>query len=101
VLSFHSTKPLELFRENDENLGNKTELPASIILIFFSFFCVATSNPFLRTSIPCISSLAELNPILQDPVLAIHPPCIYAGYVASAIVFCICMSSFYKNPGTK
>jgi cytochrome c biogenesis factor len=48
----------------------------------------------LRTSIPSITSLAELNPILQDPVLAIHPPCIYAGYVASAIAFSLCMSTF-------
>ena len=81
-------------REQEQHLITKTTFTASLILIFFTTFCIATSNPFLRTSIPSINSLAELNPILQDPVLAIHPPCIYAGYVASAIAFSLCMSSF-------
>ena len=81
-------------REQQQHLITKTTFTASLILIFFTTFCIATSNPFLRTSIPSINSLAELNPILQDPVLAIHPPCIYAGYVASAIAFSLCMSSF-------
>jgi len=69
---------------------------ASAIVIFFTTFCVATSNPFnriARLSGASINSLAELSPILQDPVLAIHPPCIYAGYVASAIAFSLCMFS--------
>lgn len=62
-----------------------------IILLFFITFCIMTSNPFLRTSNPSINSLAELNPILQDPILAIHPPCIYVGYVASGIAFSLCV----------
>jgi hypothetical protein len=60
------------------------------IALFFSIFLLASSNPFVRISFVCTKSLAELNPVLQDPILAIHPPCIYAGYVASAISFCLC-----------
>ena len=60
------------------------------IAFFFSIFLLASSNPFVRISFVCTKSLAELNPVLQDPILAIHPPCIYAGYVASAIGFCSC-----------
>jgi hypothetical protein len=60
------------------------------IALFFSIFLLASSNPFVRISFVCTKSLAELNPVLQDPILAIHPPCIYAGYVASAIGFCSC-----------
>nr|YP_009047458.1 cytochrome c biogenesis factor N [Buxbaumia aphylla]AGN74249.1 cytochrome c biogenesis factor N [Buxbaumia aphylla]AHI16003.1 cytochrome c biogenesis factor N [Buxbaumia aphylla] len=62
------------------------------IALFFSIFLSVSSNPFVRISFVCTKSLAELNPVLQDPILAIHPPCIYAGYVASAIAFCLCLS---------
>nr|QIA60265.1 cytochrome c biogenesis factor N [Ptychanthus striatus] len=62
------------------------------IALFFSIFLLASSNPFVRISFVRTKSLAELNPVLQDPILAIHPPCIYAGYVASAIGFCLCFS---------
>nr|BDZ75705.1 cytochrome c biogenesis factor N [Fissidens protonematicola] len=62
------------------------------IALFFSIFLLASSNSFVRISFVCTKSLAELNPVLQDPILAIHPPCIYAGYVASAIGFCLCLT---------
>jgi len=56
------------FSKQQKHLMKKTTFPASLILIFFTTFSIATSNPFLRTSIPSINSLAELNPVLQDPV---------------------------------
>nr|YP_009675909.1 cytochrome c biogenesis factor N [Riccia fluitans]QDE12677.1 cytochrome c biogenesis factor N [Riccia fluitans]WKW95166.1 cytochrome c biogenesis factor N [Riccia fluitans] len=68
------------------------------IALFFSIFLLASSNPFVRISFVCTKSLAELNPVLQDPILAIHPPCIYAGYVASAIGFCLCLSKIINRP---
>ena len=68
------------------------------IALFFSIFLLASSNPFVRISFVRTKSLAELNPVLQDPILAIHPPCIYAGYVASAIGFCLCLSGMINGP---
>jgi cytochrome c biogenesis factor len=68
------------------------------IALFFPIFLLASSNPFVRISFVCTKSLAELNPVLQDPILAIHPPCIYAGYVASAIGFCLCLSGIINGP---
>jgi len=62
------------------------------IFVWFIGFLLWTSNPYLKIPFVCINSITELNPVLQDPVLAIHPPCIYAGYVASAIVFSFCVS---------
>ncbi|KAH8932847.1 hypothetical protein BDL97_18G000800, partial [Sphagnum fallax] len=62
------------------------------ITFFFLIFLLASSNPFVRISFISTKSLAELNPVLQDPILAIHPPCIYARYVASAIGFRLCLS---------
>lgn len=62
------------------------------IVLFFALFLLTTSNPFLKNQFLCFNSIAELNPVLQDPVLAIHPPCIYTGYVASAVGFSLCLS---------
>ena len=67
------------------------------IALFFSIFLLASSNPFVRISFVCTKSLAESNPVSQDPILAIHPPCIYAGYVASAIGFCLCPSKIMNG----
>uniref|UniRef100_UPI0030FE3571 cytochrome c biogenesis factor N n=1 Tax=Cyathodium cavernarum TaxID=351593 RepID=UPI0030FE3571 len=67
------------------------------IALFFSPFPPASSNPFVRISFVCTKSLAELNPVSQDPILAIHPPRIYAGYVASAIGSRLCLSRMIDN----
>jgi cytochrome c-type biogenesis protein CcmF len=52
----------------------------------FLLFILLTSNPFARLS-PAPIEGADLNPILQDPGLAIHPPLLYLGYVGFSIVF--------------
>lgn len=89
---FLSTSILDVSRKKLCYPEGKTIFLISVIVFFFTTFCVMTSNPFLRTSHHAsITSLAELNPVLQDPILAIHPPCIYAGYVASAIAFSLCL----------
>lgn len=62
------------------------------LALFLAIFLLSTSNPFLRIPFMCLNSVAELNPVLQDPILAIHPPCIYAGYVACALVFSMSLS---------
>ncbi len=52
----------------------------------FLAFILTTSNPFQRLS-PAPFEGQDLNPILQDPGLAIHPPLLYLGYVGFSIVF--------------
>ncbi len=52
----------------------------------FVLFIVATSNPFSRIPLPPVEGQG-LNPILQDPALAIHPPLLYTGYVGFSIAF--------------
>ena len=66
----------------------------------FILFLLTTSNPFLKIAFLSVHSIAELNPVLQDPVLAIHPPLIYAGYVASAIAFSISLSTTALSKNT-
>ena len=52
----------------------------------FLLFIIATSNPFARR-IPAPLDGQGLNPILQDPALAFHPPFLYAGYVGFSLAF--------------
>ena len=57
-----------------------------IIIIGFFLFLILTSNPF-NYLFPVPNEGLGLNPILQDPALAIHPPILYLGYVGSSIIF--------------
>ncbi len=76
------------FRKNQENpnLAIKTLAIQAAIITTFLAFTILTSNPFLRLNPAPLQGLG-LNPILQDPALAIHPPILYAGYVGSSIIF--------------
>ena len=67
------------------------------IALFFSLFLAASSDPFVRNFFISTEPLAESNPVLQDPILAIHPPCIYAGDVASAIGFALARAKMRKD----
>ncbi len=57
-----------------------------LISVAFLLFILLTSNPFQRLT-PAPFEGRDLNPILQDPGLAIHPPILYLGYVGFSIVF--------------
>ena len=60
----------------------------------FLLFILVSSNPFLVNSINVEEGLG-LNPILQDPALAIHPPMLYAGYVGYSIVFSLAIAGLF------
>lgn len=57
-----------------------------LISVAFLAFILFTSNPFARVVSPPLEG-ADLNPILQDPGLAIHPPLLYVGYVGYSVAF--------------
>ena len=63
-----------------------TLLFQQIIIVGFFTFLIKTSNPFNHI-FPAPNEGLGLNPILQDPALAIHPPILYLGYVGSSIIF--------------
>ena len=67
-----------------------------IIIIGFFFFLIKTSNPFNHLY-PTPSEGLGLNPILQDPALAIHPPILYLGYVGSSIIFSSALAATSLN----
>ena len=66
------------------------------IFLIFALFVIFTSNPFLVNSVEVNEGLG-LNPILQDPALAIHPPMLYLGYVGFSLVFSLGIASLLKN----
>ena len=63
-----------------------TLLFQQIIIVGFFIFLIKTSSPF-NFIFPTPNEGLGLNPILQDPALAIHPPILYLGYVGSSIIF--------------
>jgi cytochrome c-type biogenesis protein CcmF len=63
-----------------------TLLFQQVIIIGFFLFVLMTSNPF-NYLFPIPREGLGLNPILQDPALAIHPPILYLGYVGTSIIF--------------
>ena len=63
-----------------------------IIIFGFLIFLIFTSNPFSEV-FPIPKEGLGLNPILQDPILAIHPPVLYIGYVSTSIIFSSSLSS--------
>ena len=66
------------------------------ISVGFYFFLLFTSNPFDR-SLPFFPSEgADLNPLLQDPWLAFHPPFLYLGYVGLSIVWSFALSGLFN-----
>jgi cytochrome c-type biogenesis protein CcmF len=58
----------------------------------FLLFTLFTSNPFLRHAIAPPDG-ADLNPLLQDPGLAIHPPLLYIGYVGFSVAFAFAIAA--------
>ena len=77
-----------LLRSKDQTKQYRilTLLFQQIIIIGFFIFIIKTSNPF-NYIFPVPKEGLGLNPILQDPALAIHPPILYLGYVGSSIIF--------------
>jgi cytochrome c-type biogenesis protein CcmF len=62
----------------------------------FLLFIVATSNPFMRLDPPPIEGNG-LNPLLQDPALAFHPPFLYAGYVGLSVAFSFAVAALLEG----
>ena len=75
--------------------ANVLAVQASIALAFL-LFLVMTSDPFLRLD-PAPADGRGLNPILQDPALAFHPPFLYIGYVGFSIAFSFAIAALIEG----
>ena len=83
-------------REQPKKYRILTLLFQQLIIIGFFLFVLMTSNPF-NYLFPIPLEGLGLNPILQDPALAIHPPLLYLGYVGSSIIFSASLAAVAQN----
>ncbi|MFX0540521.1 heme lyase CcmF/NrfE family subunit [Roseovarius sp. S4756] len=67
-----------------------------MIGIAFLAFILFTSNPFLRLATPPLDG-QDLNPLLQDPGLAFHPPFLYIGYVGLSMTFSFAVAALIEG----
>ena len=67
-----------------------------LLSVGFLLFALLTSNPFERL-IPAAVDGADLNPLLQDPGLAIHPPLLYIGYVGFSVAFAFAVAAMISG----
>jgi cytochrome c-type biogenesis protein CcmF len=68
----------------------------SAIAVAFFAFILFTSNPFLRMAMPPFDG-QDLNPLLQDPGLAFHPPFLYLGYVGLSMTFSFAVAALIEG----
>lgn len=68
----------------------------SAIAVAFFAFILFTSNPFLRVATPPFDG-QDLNPLLQDPGLAFHPPFLYLGYVGLSMAFSFAVAALIEG----
>ena len=91
---------LFLFILDTKNYDNKYKLLTvifqEIIILGFLLFIIITSNPF-NYIFPVPLEGLGLNPILQDPALAIHPPILYIGYVGTSLIFSSSLAAVINN----
>ena len=85
-----SAKPVEA------RLISLTFAVQSLITAAFTAFLLFTSNPFARLW-PGPENGQDLNPLLQDPGLASHPPMLYAGYVGFSITFAFAVAALIEG----
>ncbi|MDC0328507.1 heme lyase CcmF/NrfE family subunit [Candidatus Pelagibacter sp.] len=83
-------------REQPKKYRILTLLFQQVIIIGFFLFVLMTSNPF-NYLFPIPTEGLGLNPILQDPALAIHPPILYLGYVGTSIIFSSSLAAITQN----
>ncbi len=67
-----------------------------LLSVGFLLFALLTSNPFERLH-PAAIDGADLNPLLQDPGLAIHPPLLYVGYVGFSVAFAFAIAAMISG----
>ena len=97
VLSLYAYLFSRKKNSNNSSLVATTAGLQAIICASFLGFMLFTSNPFLR-AFPAPADGNDLNPLLQDPGLAFHPPLLYLGYVGFSLVFAIAAAALILRP---
>jgi cytochrome c-type biogenesis protein CcmF len=67
-----------------------------LVAVGFHLFMLLTSNPFERL-IPAAADGRDLNPLLQDPGMVVHPPMLYMGYVGFSVAFAFAIAALLSG----
>ena len=82
--------------KHSKNFRLLTLVIQNLIILGFTLFLIFNSNPFSKLEPAPLEGLG-LNPILQDPALALHPPMLYVGFVGCSIYFSAAIASMLSN----
>ena len=96
ILTIFSFLFLLYSKKHPKNYRIYSLIIQNILILGFLFFLLFNSNPF-SVILPVPKEGVGLNPILQDPALAIHPPLLYIGFVGSSIYFSAAIASLLTN----
>ncbi len=96
ILSFFSALVATFGANLPERLRANVLAVQGFISVAFALFILLTSNPFLRLS-PAPAEGRDLNPVLQDIGLAIHPPLLYLGYVGFSVCFSFAIAALIEG----
>ena len=100
ILTFFSFLFLVSNKKHPKDFRLYTLIIQNLLILGFLFFILFNSNPFSLIN-PIPNEGLGLNPILQDPALAIHPPLLYIGFVGSSIYFSAAMASMITDYNDK
>ncbi|MEJ2515036.1 MAG: heme lyase CcmF/NrfE family subunit [Gammaproteobacteria bacterium] len=95
-LSLWTAAVCGLSRNLPDAMAGKVIGVLGLVSVGFMLFTLGTSNPFDRL-IPAAMDGRDLNPLLQDPGLAIHPPMLYMGYVGFAVAFAFAIAALIEG----
>lgn len=96
ILSVWSTAVTLFTRSIPESMSARVLAVMGMISVGFLLFILFTSNPFERL-LPVPAEGLDLNPLLQDFGLAVHPPMLYLGYVGFSVAFAFAMAAMLSG----
>src|SRR5712664_2041486 len=96
ILSIWSVAVAAFSRQLPSSFSSRVLGVMGFISAGFMLFTLWTSNPFMRL-MPAAADGADLNPVLQDFALAIHPPMLYTGYVGFSVAFAFAIAAMLEG----
>ena len=96
VLSIWTLAVTAFSRNQPEIMISRVLGVLGVVSVGFALFILLTSSPFERLW-PAAVDGRDLNPVLQDPALAIHPPILYTGYVGFSVAFAFAVAAMLEG----
>ncbi len=96
ILGFWTAAVTVFSRHLPEDMAARVIGVMGLVSVGFLAFLISTSNPFLRL-FPTPPDGADMNPLLQDPGMVLHPPMLYMGYVGFSVAFAFAIAALLSG----